>query len=503
MSPKQETKIAENMSEIKPIGLGARIREAALHNRFDASSEEELGRSTSTSTNSESEAGAKDQMSWLTLCFVLVAELLGIGITAMPDIIATWGIASGLGVLIPTALSSLLTSTWAYKYLLQHPEIRSMGDVAACMCPRFARMARTAASIMIVLLNLAIMSAHLCVNISIAETWFNGIELPGNVRPGLIMLAPFLVICFSLTALRNPERLAKFGILTGGCVVAFAIAITALLSQAQVPDHGKQQGPYTTTAVYPWYNHETSRDAKLVAVLKLVFIYLVQTTIPSLMPQMKKPEQFWKSLYVTFAILTFVLGGFGVSVCTILMQRGMRLPSPVWESLPRGHGQAASAILLLPSTVQAVIYCLLIVQFIHDGGIATSLAQRFRLGPRVSHGIVSGLLWILAGVVAILVPQFKSLLAIIGAVFGGIFVYLIWSICLAQMHFRSSGDWRNAGTLHLLLKLPRLVLLLFALAMMGVCFWGCGPTGAEFVASTAAVAWSPIRYTTSKIEHSG
>ena len=133
-------------------------------------------------------------------------------------------------------------------------------------------------------------SAHLCVNISIAETWFAGVELPGNVRPGLIMLAPFLVICFSLTALRSPERLAKLGLFTGGCVVLFAITITALLSQAQVPDYGKQQGPYTTTAIYPWYNQETSRDAKLVAFLKLVFIYLVQTTIPSLMPQMRKPE---------------------------------------------------------------------------------------------------------------------------------------------------------------------------------------------------------------------
>jgi hypothetical protein len=183
----------------------------------------------------------------------------------------------------------------------------------------------------------------------------------------------------------------------------------------------------------------TTYVAAMGAFLNISYTFIGQITLPSFIAEMKEPQEFWKS--VTAVTIAEVIV-FSIVGAVIYAYTGTQyMTAPAFGSLG-------------DETYKKVAFSFMIPTLIFLGVLYASVSARFiffRLfdGTRhkSSHTVVGwaswagilAILWVLAFIVAEVIPFFSDLLAIMSSLFDSFFGFIFWGMAYIRMRQADYG----------------------------------------------------------------
>jgi hypothetical protein len=212
-----------------------------------------------------------------------------------------------------------------------------------------------------------------------------------------------------------------------------------------INEDGKNIGGEPTVLAFPAAG--TTYVAGMNAFLNISYTFIGQITLPSFIAEMKDPREFKKSIWlVTIAeIIVFSLVGSIVYVYT----GNQYMTSPAFGSLSNELYKKVSFSFMVPTLIfLGVLYASVSARFIF-----------FRIfeGTRHkgSHTVVgwaawAGILaatWVLAFIVAEVIPFFSDLLSILSSLFDSFFGFIFWGVAYLRMKQADLGPgfYRKEG----------------------------------------------------------
>lgn len=206
------------------------------------------------------------------------------------------------------------------------------------------------------------------------------------------------------------------------------------------------------------------------AFLNISYTFIGQITLPSFIAEMKEPRDFWKSVTaVTVAeIITFSVVGAIVYVYT----GNQYMTTPAFGSIGNDIYKKVSFSFMVPTLIfLGVLYASVSARFIF-----------FRIFENTRHkgnhtlvgwaswtGILA-ILWVLAFIIASVIPFFNDLLSIMSSLFDSFFGFIFWGTAYIRMRREDYGSnfYRTRG-------LRGWMGFLFNLFLIGVGFFFLGP----------------------------
>lgn len=192
----------------------------------------------------------------------------------------------------------------------------------------------------------------------------------------------------------------------------------------------------------------TTFVAGLNAFLNISYTFIGQITLPSFIAEMKEPKDFPKALYaVTIAeIIVFSLVGGIVYAYT----GNQYMTAPAFGSLGNETFKKVSFSFMIPTLIfLGVLYASVSARFIF-----------FRIFPRdsvhrTSHTVTGWgvwamilvVLWILAFIIAEVIPFFSDLLSLMSSLFDSFFGFIFWGVAYLRLRHEKYGPgfWKNRG----------------------------------------------------------
>lgn len=183
------------------------------------------------------------------------------------------------------------------------------------------------------------------------------------------------------------------------------------------------------------------------AFLNISYTFIGQITLPSFIAEMKEPRDFWKSVTaVTIAeIILFSLVGSIVYVYT----GNQYMTTPAFGSLGNEIYKKVSFSFMVPTLIfLGVLYASVSARFIFfrifDG--TRHKGNHTVVGWATWTGILA-LLWILAFIIAEVIPFFPDLLSIMSSLFDSFFGFIFWGVAYIRMRRADHGPdfYRKRG----------------------------------------------------------
>ncbi|KAK8095346.1 transmembrane amino acid transporter [Apiospora kogelbergensis] len=350
------------------------------------------------------------------------------------------GLVPGLILTVVQALIVLYTSLVLWEFCLRHPEVRDVCDIGQ-MLFWGKKWAWWATAVMFILNNTFIQGLHILIGAKYLNTMV-GAETDSvhcqTVAFGIIVA----LISWLCSLPRTFEMLSKLG--TASAFFTFISVILATVFAAiQAHPANYHESPGTspaTGAALPFGNPivtaipiaGTTFVSGLNAFLNISYTFIGQITLPSFIAEMKEPRDFPKALWAcTIAeILVFSIVG-GVTYAYVGNQY---MTSPAFGSLENLYKKVSFSFMIPTLIFLGVLYASVSARFIF-----------FRLfqGSRHKndHTLIgwaswSGILlatWILAFIIANVIPFFSSLLSLMSSLFDSFFGFIFWGVAYFRM----------------------------------------------------------------------
>jgi hypothetical protein len=245
---------------------------------------------------------------------------------------------------------------------------------------------------------------------------------------GITAAASFV---FSLA--RTFKRLGRIGWISSGCT--FIALMVATIGSA-VSHRPALADPGHNIAMPA---KETTFVVAMSAFLNIAYAMIGQVTIPSFIAEMREPRDFWKALVVVTVaeVLLFSLEG-----CVIYgTSNNPSIVSPAFGSLGNTAWKYVSFSLMVPTIIfVGVLYASLSARFIFFRLFHASKhkANHTVLGWLSWTGILA-VSWILAFLIAEVIPFFSDLLSIVGSLFDSFFGFIFWGVAYMRMRGHDGG----------------------------------------------------------------
>lgn len=249
---------------------------------------------------------------------------------------------------------------------------------------------------------------------------------------------------------RTFRALAKVGGFSAVCTfisVMLVVIFTAIQKSPAGydpdPNHlgptGTKQGGKPEFSAFP--GKDTPFFAIMGAFLNISYTFIGQITLPSFIAEMERPEDFFKSLY---AVTIAEIAVFSVVGAVIYTNAGNQYTtSPAFGSISGEGAKKIAFTLMVPTLIfLGVLYASISARFIF-----------FRLFDGTAHkgshtifgwfswcGILA-MTWILAFIIAEVIPFFSDLLSIMSALFDSFFGFIFWGV--AYMRIQESEEARR------------------------------------------------------------
>lgn len=183
------------------------------------------------------------------------------------------------------------------------------------------------------------------------------------------------------------------------------------------------------------------------AFLNISYTFIGQITLPSFIAEMKEPKDFWKAVTaVTVAeVILFSLVGAIIYAYT----GNQYMTAPAFGSLGNEVFKKVSFSFMIPTLIfLGVLYASVSARFIffrlfegtrHKGNHTV-------LGWAAWTGILT-VLWILAFIIAEVIPFFSDLLSIMSSLFDSFFGFIFWGVAYLRMRHADYGPgfYRKRG----------------------------------------------------------
>lgn len=405
--------------------------------------------------------------SWQRTAMLLFSEYICLAIMSFPWSYSVLGLVPGLIITVFVALTTLYTGRIIGDYCARYPHIQNVCDIGQHLFwgKRWAWYATAACFL---LNNVMIQALHVLVGAKYLNT------VTGHSVCTVGFAAITAVICFLIALPRTFSHMSVIGLFA-----AITMFIAVLLSMIFV---GIQDHPDKFTADVPvrwnlWPQEGTTYVSGMSAMLNIVYTFVGQICYPSFIGEMRNPKEFKKALYlVTICeVIVFSLAG---SIVYVYVGNDY-VTAPAFGSLIHKYKITAFSFAVPTIIFLGSLYGNISSQFIF------SEVFHSKSEHRTSHTLrgwgtwiaINLGTWILAFIIAEVIPFFSDLLALMSSLFDCWFGFVFWGVAYFRLkEAKYKGQFTNfRGLYAVLTPLEKLeYFLAWSLILIGVYILGPG-----------------------------
>ncbi|KAK1995996.1 transmembrane amino acid transporter [Colletotrichum falcatum] len=381
--------------------------------------------------------------SWQKTAGLLFSEYICLAIMSFPWSYSILGLVPGLILTAVIALIVLYTSLVLWQFCLRHPEVRDVCDIGQVLFWG-KKWAWYATAVMFILNNTAL---HVLVGAKYLNTMTE--SDPVACRTVVFSIVVTL-ICWVCSLPRTFDSLSKAG--TASAAFTFvSVLLATVFAGVQAHPAGydprpayvdaagvaKTGGDPVVTAVPVM---STTFVAGMNAFLNISYTFIGQITLPSFIAEMKDPRDFPKALWAVTVGEIIVFSIVGAVVYAFVGNQYMT--APAFGSLEDVYKKVSFSFMIPTLIFLGVLYASVSARFLF-----------FRLFNGTKHlhehtvigwgswATILLALWLLAFLIAELIPFFSSLLSLMSSLFDSFFGFIFWGVA----YFRMKSADNRAG----------------------------------------------------------
>ncbi|KAK0720262.1 amino acid transporter [Lasiosphaeris hirsuta] len=378
--------------------------------------------------------------SWQKTAALLFSEYICLAIMSFPWSYSVLGLVPGLILTVVVAAIVLYTSLVLWEFCLRHPEVRDVCDIGQ-MLFWGKTWAWYATAIMFLLNNTFIQGLHVLVGVKYLQTMTAGTVVDISCRPVVYGIITML-ICWICSLPRTFNMLSKLG--TASAFFTFiSVLLAAVFAGVQSAPAGYDpRDSYTTASgqtavggkpiVTAFPLAATTFVAGLNAFMNISYTFIGQITLPSFIAEMKDPRDFPKALWAcTIAeIIVFSIVGAVVYAYT----GNQYMTAPAFGSLQTLYKKVAFSFMIPTLIFLGVLYASVSARFIFFRIFQGSRHKNEHtvVGWATWTGILLAT-WVLAFIIAEVIPFFSSLLSLMTSLFDSFFGFIFWGVAYFRM----------------------------------------------------------------------
>lgn len=374
--------------------------------------------------------------SWQKTAALLFAEYICLAIMSFPYSYSVLGLVPGLIITVVVAALVLYTSLIVWEFCLRHPEVRDVCDLGQMLYFGW-RWVWYATAVMFLLNNTFIQGLHVLTGAEYLNTMTNG----GVCTVGFSAI--MAVICWVCSLPRTFDTLSKLA--TFSAFFTFiSVLLAAIFAGIEVHPYGYNTGGKTgllvgepTVLVVPAKG--TTFVSGMNAFLNISYTFIGQITIPSFIAEMKNPKDFPKALWAVTICEIIV---FGLCGSVVYAYTGTQYnTAPAFGSLGNELYKKVSFSFMIPTLIfLGVLYASVSARFVffrifegtrHKGNHTV-------VGWASWAGILAAL-WVVAFIVAEVIPFFSDLLSLMSSLFDSFFGFIFWGTAYIRMRQADYG----------------------------------------------------------------
>ncbi|KAL8376866.1 hypothetical protein RB595_007816 [Gaeumannomyces hyphopodioides] len=377
--------------------------------------------------------------SWQKTAALLFSEYICLAIMSFPWSYSVLGLVPGLILTVLVALVVLYTSLILWEFCLRHPEVRDVCDIGQ-MLFWGKKWAWYATAVMFLLNNTFIQGLHVLVGAKYLNTMTATDETVRcrTVSYGIIIA----IVCWLSSLPRTFNMLSKLG--TASAAFTFvSVLLAAVFAGVQKLPAGYDPRPsYTTPAgvvkvggdpiVTAFPVASTTFVMGLSAFLNISYTFIGQITLPSFIAEMKDPRDFPKALWACTIAEIFVFSIIGSVVYAYTGNQYMT--APAFGQLNDVYKKAAFSFMVPTIVFLGVLYASVSARFIFFRIFENSRHKNeHTLIGWASWAGILGATWLLAFIIAEVIPFFSDLLSLMSSLFDSFFGFIFWGVAYFRM----------------------------------------------------------------------
>ncbi|KAK0619408.1 transmembrane amino acid transporter protein-domain-containing protein [Immersiella caudata] len=413
----------------KGVKIGPRIGPLLHSDTIDISSGDESTDAILTKQRELEDGNAIQYRtcSWQKTAALLFSEYICLATMSFPWSYSILGLVPGLILTFFVAGIVLYTSLVLWEFCLRHPEVRDVCDIGQMLFWN-KKWAWYATAAMFLLNNTFIQALHVLVGVKYLDT----VTSAGSVscRPvvyGVIVM----LVCWLSSLPRTFNMLSKLG--TASALFTFiSVVLAAAFAGAQRKPAGFDPLALGEPIVTAFPVAGTTFVAALNAFLNISYTFIGQITLPSFIAEMEDPRDFPKALWAcTIAeIIVFSIVGGVVYAYT----GNQYMTAPAFGSLTEVYKKVAFSFMIPTIIFLGVLYASVSARFVFFRIFHNSRhkSEHTVIGWASWAGILLAT-WILAFVIAEVIPFFSYLLSLMSSLFDSFFGFIFWGVAYFRM----------------------------------------------------------------------
>ncbi|SMR64293.1 unnamed protein product [Zymoseptoria tritici ST99CH_3D1] len=349
-----------------------------------------------------------DKMNWMETASVMCAETVSLGILSLPNAAAVMGVVPVLIVIGFMSTATYFSGLALWRIKLRHPGVSSYGDVGELM---LGKKGRYFADANVYLLLIFIMAGH----VNIFSTMANQIALAAGHSWQCTVAFKVLSLVLSTFITMRRKFKSSTGLTMISCVSIVAAAFTVMIGLI-IASRGH---PHPTFRWVVWAS-ETNAAKILQGISMVVVSYTGSMAYFPIMHEMEEVKDFRKALRFTQAFTTLMYSAVAV---IIYVFAGSGVPSPALGAASPvlaavGYGLAAPTI-LIAGVITGVVDSKMVYNYSNHWLSFSKTELIKEKGKAVWWWRAVVLLqWIVAFIIANVLPEFGVLLSFIGSLVG-------------------------------------------------------------------------------------
>lgn len=365
--------------------------------------------------------------SWQKTAGLLFSEYICLAIMSFPYSYSVLGLVPGLILTVFVSLTVLYTGLIITDYCIAYPDITSVCDIGKHLFWNL-NIVWWLTALCFLCNNTLIQALHVLVGAKYFNTVADNYDVAGSTDICSIVFAVVTtIICFLISLPRtflSMSVIAYFSALTMFIAVILAMAFAGV---QKLPEAG------FPVVWHVWPVEGTNYVNAMIAFLNIVYTFVGQITYPSFISQMREPREFKKALYiVTLAeLITFALAG---SIIYVYVGYD-NMTAPAFGSLTGNYKKIAFSFALPTILFLGSLYSNVSAQFVFLHIFPENSINRNThtvTGWATWIGLNLGL-WIIAFIVAQVIPFFSDLLGLMSSLFDCWFGFVFWGVAYFKL----------------------------------------------------------------------
>lgn len=398
--------------------------------------------------------------SWQKTASLLFAEYIVLAIMSFPWSYSVLGLVPGLIITVGMALMVYYTGLTLMEYVLRNPDLKDICEIGQRLFG--SKWAWWLTLCGFLLNNTFIQGLHVLVG---AE-WLNTIS--DHATCTIVWAVIIAVVSAVLTLPRTLSGFTYFAIFSAGTMFISVILAMAFAGKQDHPNKFVESKPVTWSC---WPQPGTTYVEAMTAFLNIAFTFIGQVCYPSFMAEMKNPREF-KKVLTAVTVAEIILYSVTGSIMYVYVGNAYMV-APAYGALTEPYKKIAFTFCVPTILFAGVLYSAVTSRMVFDNVFPKDSIHRTHntvKGWAVWIGIISTT-WVIAFIIAEVIPFFSSLLSLMSSMFGAWFGFIFWGVAFIRM----KSDGKGKGWFKLLSTWDKfLVFVNVVLICIGAYIFGPG-----------------------------